>query len=171
MREQGLVPPADSGTRSPAMEQYRTVIIEQQTLERRFEQVSQRVIELQAQVTAAGSHDAEFMRLTRNVESLSEVYLDLVRRRERAATSEHLVRVNHGDVVRVLRSPARPDHAETPGLKTNLLLALVGGLVAGLALAGLAELTDRRVRGPRDLAGALGAPTLAMMNWDETEGN
>ena len=171
MREQGLTPPTDTGARSPAMEQYRSVIIEQQALERRFEQVSQRVLELQTQINAAGSHDAEFMRLTRNVESMSEVYLDLVRRRERAATSEHLVRVNHGDVVRVLRTPVRPDHAETPGLKTNLLLSLVGGLVAGLALAAMAELTDRRVRGPRDLAGALGAPTLAMMNWDAPEGN
>jgi len=139
------------------------VLIEQLALEERIARVNFRVAELQAKIAAASGHDAEYVRRLRDVESHSEIYLDLVRRRERAATSLHLVEVNHGDLVRVIQTPTIPRSPESPQPVIDLILGLVTGLVAGLGLATTAELTDRKVHSPRNLALALGAPNLLVM--------
>ena len=163
LRRQGLTPPSDGKTRSRAEDEYRLILIEQFALEERISRVDFRVNELQQKIAAASGHDAKYVLRLRDVESHSEIYLDLVRRRERAATSLHLVEVNHGDIVRVIESPTSTDIPESPQPLTDLILGLATGLIAGLGLAATAELTDRKIHSPHNLALSLGAPTLLLI--------
>jgi succinoglycan biosynthesis transport protein ExoP len=169
LREQGVTPPEAATDDNPAAVRYRALLIEQEALEKRIDQVADRVRELQVKIAAASGHDAEYVRRLRDVESLSEIYLDLVRRRERAATSLHLVMVNHGDIVRTVLEPLSPSVPVSPRPLFDLALGLVAGLVAGLGLAALAEIMDRRVWSGRALAAALGAPTLASAGVQQPE--
>jgi len=100
----------------------------------------------------------------RDVESHTEIYLDLLRRRERAATSRHLVAKNHGDLVRVLSSASLPQTPDSPRPIMELLVGIFSGLLVGMGLAVGAEMTDRRLFGSRNLEVVLGAPTLLVLD-------
>jgi succinoglycan biosynthesis transport protein ExoP len=164
LRRQGLTPPDSRREATRVEEDYRLLLIEQEALEERIRRVNARVEELQTKIASASNHDSEYVRRLRDVESHTEIYLDLVRRRARAATSRHLVETNHGDLVRVLQAASLPDEPDSPRPVQELILGLVAGLVAGLGLAVGAELTDGRLYGPRNLEAVLGAPALLVLD-------
>lgn len=164
LREKGLTPPGSKGDPSRAEEDYNLLLIEQGALQERLAQVKGRVAELQVKIASASNHDAEYVRRLRDVESHTELYLDLLRRHERAATSRHLVQTNHGDLVRILQPASLPEIPDSPGAFMEILLGLVTGILVGGGLAFGAEMTDARIYGPRNLEFALGAPTLLVLD-------
>jgi len=164
LRQQGLTPPGNKKSLTPAEESYHLLLIEQEALAERMVQVDSRVDELQQKIATASNHDAEYVRRMRDVESHTEIYLDLLRRRERAATSRHLVAKNHGDLVRVLSSASLPQTPDSPRPIMELLVGIFSGLLVGMGLAVGAEMTDRRLFGSRNLEVVLGAPTLLVLD-------
>lgn len=67
--------------------------------------------------------------------------------------------------ISVLTTALVPVNPASPKLALNTLLATVLGLMLGIGLAMLAELQDRRVRSPQDLADLIQAPVFEMMAW------
>jgi protein tyrosine kinase modulator len=160
IREAGRPLPGDHENANPAIEAYRMLLIEIGALDKRRLMMDQRVTELQLKIASAGSHDATSVRLRRDVESHTEIYLDLVRRFERAKTSHHLVSVHHTDLARIIRPASLPGQPIRPRPLFDSILGLIAGLILGCTVAILAELGDRRIHTASDLADALGAQTL-----------
>ncbi|MCP4546409.1 MAG: hypothetical protein GY835_08090 [bacterium] len=159
-REAGLTPVDAKGEPAAAAEKYRMLLVEIETMREQLRRVEERVVELQAKIAAAGGHDAEYVRRLRDVESHTEIYLDLVRRHERARTTLHMVSVHQGDLVRIVRAPKLSALPVSPRPLFAALLGLTIGLVLGIGLAVLAELGDTRITSASELTEILGAPTL-----------
>ncbi|MEO8298141.1 MAG: hypothetical protein ABI574_10090, partial [Burkholderiales bacterium] len=63
----------------------------------------------------------------------------------------------------ITQSPAKPLKPETKKLLLVRLLGPLGGLLLGLALAGLREMLDRRLQSPDDASRSLGLEVLAAL--------
>ncbi len=158
-RESGLTPGDERGEPTLAAQQYSQLLVEIETKREQLRRVNLRIEELQMKIAAASGHDAEYVRRLRDVESHTEIYLDLVRRHERAKTSLHMVTVHQGDLVRVIRAPRMPGTPVSPRPSFSITLGFLAGLLFGLGLAILAELGDTRIVSAEEFAAALGAPT------------
>jgi uncharacterized protein involved in exopolysaccharide biosynthesis len=100
--------------------------------------------------------DTQYGRLMRDKEQEEELYLFLKKKREEAQIAE----ATRSAGIRVI-DPARPAlHPQYPRKRINLLLGMMGGLLAAAMLAALLEFLDRSVRTPDDVVGATGMDVI-----------
>jgi succinoglycan biosynthesis transport protein ExoP len=67
--------------------------------------------------------------------------------------------------ISVLNPAVAPIEPSSPRIVLNVLASIFAGVVLGLGLALLAEVTNRHIRSEADLVEALDAPTLGMIDW------
>jgi polysaccharide biosynthesis transport protein len=125
-----------------------------------MEEAEAAIVRFRAQARHASEAIPTLERLAREYGEARKAYLEI---EEQWNAAEAASRIGERARVRftVLR-PASPPSA--PLFPNRVLFALVGaalGLAAGLGWAVLAELRDRSVKGPEDLAEALPFPILA----------
>jgi chain length determinant protein EpsF len=94
--------------------------------------------------------------LRRNVESAERAYDAAL---QRSVTSEVDSRVNQTSVA-VLSPAVTPDRPASPRTDLNLALSAVVGVMLGIGIVLLLEMTDRRVRSQDDLENAWDVPLL-----------
>lgn len=94
--------------------------------------------------------------LRRNVESAERAYDAAL---QRSVTSQVDSRVNQTSVT-VLSPAVAPDRPASPRMDLNLALAAVVGVMLGIGIVLLLEVTDRRVRSQDDLQNAWDVPLL-----------
>jgi uncharacterized protein involved in exopolysaccharide biosynthesis len=97
--------------------------------------------------------------LKREADTNQQLYEVLLKRLKEASLSEGL-EINR---LRVVESAVVPTRPARPQIARSLLLAVVGGLAAALALAFLIEYLDDTVRTPEQLERALGLPVFALI--------
>lgn len=97
--------------------------------------------------------------LKREVDTNRQLYDGLLQRYKEVGVAGG-VSTNNVSVVDAAQVPGRPFK---PSLSHNLLLALLFGLVAGIALAFLLEYLDDRVRGPDDVERMFGLAVLGIV--------
>lgn len=94
--------------------------------------------------------------LRRNVESAERAYDAAL---QRSVTSQVDSRVNQTSVA-VLSPAVTPDRPASPRMDLNLALSAVVGVMLGIGIVLLLEMTDRRVRSQDDLENAWDVPLL-----------
>jgi len=101
----------------------------------------------------------EYDVLERNLNSDRQIFDTLLQRAKETDVSAEL-RTNN---IRVVDPAAVPKAPYSPKKYRNLLLALVGGLGLGAALAFFLEYLDQRIKSPDDIKVHLGLPFLGMV--------
>jgi succinoglycan biosynthesis transport protein ExoP len=114
------------------------------------------------EVRANAQADAQLSMLERQRGLAQERFVELQKRLDQI---DLYLKVNPTEAESrvVTQSPSRPIKPETKKRLMVLLLGPVGGLLLGLALAGLREMLDRRLQSPEDLMRVLGIDTLAAL--------
>lgn len=132
-----------------------TAVSEQKVAELRgqIEEQKKRVFSLRA-----GKDDIDV--LVRDAEAAQRAY-DAVAQRRSQLTLESQ---SDQAAARVLSSAVVPLAPSKPNVMVNILMSVVGGLVAGAALACGLELLDRRIRSVNDLKIIEGLPVLVVLN-------
>ena len=103
--------------------------------------------------------ERDMVELTRNMEVAEEIYILISKRLEEARIFESSFNIGNR-VIDHATPPLRPD---APSIRRNLLMGLGIGLVLGIFLAFLIEVTDPRLRRPEQIARFLnGSPVLSI---------
>jgi polysaccharide chain length determinant protein (PEP-CTERM system associated) len=119
--------------------------------------------ELQGRIDAAPTRETELVALTRDYETLQQIYVNLLARKEDSKISANLEKRQIGEQFRIL-DPARvPEKPYSPDRER--LLAI--GAVAGLALAGLLvawlEYRDATLKTEEEILSCVGLPVIAVI--------
>jgi uncharacterized protein involved in exopolysaccharide biosynthesis len=133
-------------------------------LEKAKEQrLNQEVAAYQARLEAAPIRESELTELTRDYETLQDIYRALLAKREDSKIAANLERRQVGEQFKVL-DPARvPERPFSPDRQKINLAGIVVGLLAGLGLAGLLEYTDSTLKTEDDIRHVLALPVLALV--------
>lgn len=115
----------------------------------------------QARIEATPVREAELIALTRDYETLQGTYRNLLQKREESQISANLESRQIGEQFKIL-DPARiPERPASPDRPRLYLMALLGALAVGVALAAAAEYLDRTLRTEADVRAALNLLVLA----------
>ena len=107
------------------------------------------------------ARESELIALTRDYETLQNIYTSLLSKREDSAVAANLERRQIGEQFKVL-DPARvPQTPFSPNRLQLNLMGLLAGLAFGLGLAGLLEFRDTSLKTEDDVRRCLSLPVLA----------
>jgi polysaccharide chain length determinant protein (PEP-CTERM system associated) len=114
-----------------------------------------------ARVEATPTRESELIALTRDYDTLQNIYTSLLSKREDSAVAANLERRQIGEQFKVL-DPARvPQTPFSPNRMQLNLVGLIAGLAFGLAIAGLFEFRDATLKTEDDVRTCLSLPVLA----------
>lgn len=117
--------------------------------------------ELARGVTDLGEVERGLRGLEREVTVRAEIVTTLRRRQEQARVTAELAAAQAPDRIRVIDRAVEPTAPARPMKIIFLMGGIVGGIVLGIGLATLLELTDGSVRRVREAEKLLGVPVLA----------
>ena len=116
---------------------------------------------IQRELKEFAHKEYELSQLSRGIDDNREVFSMLLKQREEARIA--LAKLEHGVKIKVISPALVPTEPVRPKRVMNVALALVAGLLAGLALAFLVEFWDRTIDEPDELERLLNMPTLGSM--------
>lgn len=127
--------------------------------------IQQEIKMYQGRVALSPEVDQQYKELTRDYDSASKTYNDLLLKKSQAEIQTAMERDQQGEQMRVIRPADLPD---SPSFPNRLLFAgggLGGGLFIGFALAMWLEFRDRVVRTEEDIVALLDLPVLTQLPW------
>src|SRR5262245_5816130 len=117
----------------------------------------------QTRIQAAPTRESELAELTRDYETLQQIYRGLLEKNEAAKIAANLERRQIGEQFKVLEPAHLPERPFSPNrLRLNLMGAALG-FAFGLALTALLEYFDTSMRSEGDVMVALTLPVLALV--------
>jgi polysaccharide chain length determinant protein (PEP-CTERM system associated) len=122
----------------------------------------------QARVEAAPMVEQQLTSVNRDYELEKAQYSELTRKLREATMAESVEHNRRGEQFTVLYPAAYPTEPVKPVPVRVMLLAIVGGIVAGAALTFLREYLDRSVHDVRDLRDELDLPVLGEVTQIQT---
>lgn len=123
----------------------------------------QKIVEYQARVEAVPTRESELTELTRDYGTLQESYRALAAKREDSQLAANLERRQAGEQFKVLDGARVPEKPVSPNRPAIAGSAAVFGLVLGLVLGGVREISDRSLRTEEDVLQGLSLPVLALV--------
>jgi polysaccharide chain length determinant protein (PEP-CTERM system associated) len=124
-------------------------------------QLKKLVADLEAEIVGFGHQEQRLAELERDLRVKRRLYEDLLERREKAEVTGSLGRFEQADRVKSIDNPFTP----TAPVNPSVVLFVIGGLFAGLALGGglavLLELLDTSIRRRKTLETLTGVPVLS----------
>lgn len=149
----------------PAIQQLRAKIKQDDfaivDLTKRQTQIQEQIRGVQGRLQATPVVEQQLKELSRNYQTASDIYNDLLKNREKAVEATDLEHQQEGENFRVVDSPSLPS---TPSFPKKIVF-LGGGLGAGLALSlgilYLLALNDKALYSERDVEVCLKLPVLA----------
>ena len=132
--------------------------------EKNASRLQSEIASYQAKIQAAPIRESELVELTRDYNTLQQIYATLLAKQEDSRLAANLERRQIGEQFRVLDSasfPERPDN-QTKRL-TTIFSAALGGLALGVLFVGLRELRDSSYRIEQEVQLALNLPVLALI--------
>ena len=125
--------------------------------------IQDQIHNLQGRIQSTPVVEQQFKELTRNYQTASEIYNELLKKRENSAMATTLEHQQESETFKVLDPPSLPVKPSYP----NIIMFVGGGAGAGLALAlailYLLALTDKAMYSERDIELSLKLPVLAMV--------
>jgi len=126
-------------------------------------QIQEQIRQLQGRVQSSPMVEQQLKELTRNYQTASEIYNDLLKRQQNSSMVGELEGKQQSETFRVLDPPSLPLSPSSP----KKILFLGGGGTAGLALGlgilYLVALTDKAMYSERDVEVCLKLPVLTMI--------
>jgi hypothetical protein len=123
--------------------------------------IHREIASYQVRVEATPTRESGLIALTRDYETLQNIYTSLLSKKEDSAVAANLERRQIGEQFKVL-DPARvPQTPFSPNRLQLNLMGLLAGLGCGLALAGLLEFRDATLKTEDDVRRCLALPALA----------
>jgi protein tyrosine kinase modulator len=148
----------------------RDMIAERDAIPRRIAQKEAQETQLrevltgyQKKIAAVPSRETELVELTRDYETLRQVYTTLLSKSENARASANLERREIGERFQVLEAARLPERPTSPNRQQIHSMGALGGLAVGIGLVLLLEYRDRSLRTEADVRGALALPVLAVV--------
>jgi polysaccharide chain length determinant protein (PEP-CTERM system associated) len=117
----------------------------------------------QARIAAVPARETELVELTRDYETLRQVYTSLLTKNENARASANLERRQIGEQFKMLEPARLPERPISPNRLQMNGMGTLGGLAVGLGLVLLLEYRDRSLRSESDVVGAFALPVLALV--------
>lgn len=131
-------------------------------------QIDKELAVLKASIDETPGNAIELDALQRDYDNLQTQYDAAVARLGAAQTGDRIEALSKGQRITVIEQAVVPDKPKSPNRTRIALLGGIGGLVAGLGLVVLLELTNRTVHRPADLAARLGIQAFASIPYIET---
>ena len=132
-------------------------------LTKRQSQIQEQIRGLQGRIQASPMVEQQFKELTRNYQAASEMYNELLKKRENSAMATTLEHQQESETFKVLDPPSLPVNPSFP----KKIVFVGGGAGAGLALAlatlYLLALSDKAMYSERDIELSLKMPVLALV--------
>ena len=119
------------------------------------EQLRSQILNYQSRVEALPTRESELASLTRDYDTLQNVYRTLLAKREDSKISENLEQQKVGSQYRIVDPPHRPQTPLGPTRRVIALGGTVAGLALGIALAVLLQLFDKSLAVAADVHAAL----------------
>ena len=148
----------------------RDMTAERDTLRRRIldkekeeKQLRDSLTTYQARIATVPTRETELVELTRDYETLRQVYTNLLAKSENARVAANLERRQIGEQFKLLDPARLPERPISPNRTQIDLLGALGGLAVGLGLVLLLEYRDSSFRTEADVFGAFRLPVLAMV--------
>jgi uncharacterized protein involved in exopolysaccharide biosynthesis len=117
----------------------------------------------QARVDAAPMRESELVALSRDYETLQQVYRGLLAKREDSRMAANLERRQVGEQFKVLDPPQLPRKPSAPDRLRMALFGAFFGLCLGVGLSTLLEYHDSKLRSDEDVLTSLSLPVVAMI--------
>jgi polysaccharide chain length determinant protein (PEP-CTERM system associated) len=117
----------------------------------------------QARIATVPTRETELVELTRDYETLRQVYTNLLAKSENARVAANLERRQIGEQFKLIDPARLPERPISPNRAQIDLLGALGGLTIGLGLVVLVEYRDRSLRSEADVIGAFRLPVLALV--------
>jgi hypothetical protein len=114
-------------------------------------------------VDAAPDREAEWIRLTRDYNTLQGVYTALLSKREESRIAANIDRQAVGEQLQVVERPRRPSAPISPNRRAVVMIGVGLGLGVGLALLVVSELRDRTIRAEEEVLAALNLPVVGLV--------
>lgn len=126
------------------------------------------VAEYQRRIEAAPGIESEWTALTRDYDTQQAAYRSLLTKSEAARVAVDLENRQIGENFRVLDPAGVPGRPVSPNRPRISASGIVGGLLLGIAIAGLLEFRDASYRSEADVSTVLRLPVLAAVPYIET---
>ena len=117
----------------------------------------------QNRVEAAPTRESELVALTRDYDTLQQVYRSLLAKREDSRVAANLERRQVGEQFKVLDPAQLPQAPIAPDRPRMVLFGAFFGLCIGIGLTTLLEYSDSKLRTDDDVVTALSLPVVAMI--------
>ena len=117
----------------------------------------------QGRVESVPEREAEWVRLTRDYNTLQGVYAGLLAKREESRIAANLERQQVGEQFRIVEQPVVPSRPASPNRPSIVLGGLAIGFAIGMALLVVRELRDRGFRAEEEIAVALKLPVIGLV--------
>jgi uncharacterized protein involved in exopolysaccharide biosynthesis len=139
--------------------------------EEQEQQLRESIATYQSRVQAIPMRETELVELTRDYDTIRQLYQGLLGKYEASKISANLERRQQSEQFRVLEAASLPEKPFSPNRLRLNLMGAVFGLALGLALAALLEYLDTSMRTENDVIVALALPVLALVPYvvDENE--
>lgn len=131
--------------------------------EQRRQKFAEQIARYDARIAAVPARESELASLTRDYETLQQVYADLLSKREQSKVAANLERRQIGEHFSVVDPARLPERPFSPNRPLLLLAGLAAGLALGLGLAGWFEFRDTSLRSETDVSATLQVPLLAVV--------
>jgi polysaccharide chain length determinant protein (PEP-CTERM system associated) len=132
-------------------------------LTKRQNQVQEQIRALQARIQASPMVEQQFKELTRNYQAASEMYNELLKKRENSAMATTLEHQQESETFKVLDPPSLPLNPSYPKKMTFVGGGAGAGLALALATLYLLALSDKAMYSERDIELSLKLPVLALV--------
>lgn len=114
-------------------------------------------------VDAAPEREAEWMRLTRDYNTIQGVYNNLLAKREESRIAANVDRQAVGEQLQVVERPRLPSAPVSPNRRAIVMIGVGLGLGLGLLLLVTRELRDRTIRAEEEVLAALNLPVVGLV--------
>jgi polysaccharide chain length determinant protein (PEP-CTERM system associated) len=115
----------------------------------------------QQRIEAAPKRQSELTELTRDYETFQASYKNLLAKKEDSNVSANLERRQIGEQFKILDPARLPERPSSPNRTRLNSLGVVGGMCLGVALAGLIEYLDKRLKSEADVKAVFNLAVLA----------
>jgi uncharacterized protein involved in exopolysaccharide biosynthesis len=134
-------------------------IAEREALERRLRDAN---TTYQGRIEAVPGRESDWVALTRDYQTIQQAYTSLLAKKEEATLAANLERQSIGEQARIASAPVDPSRPISPNRPGVVLIGLLLGLGIGVAVVGVLEVTDSKIRSEQEVLTALRLPVLAL---------
>jgi polysaccharide chain length determinant protein (PEP-CTERM system associated) len=125
------------------------------------QQVRASIASYQAKVDAAPKRESELVELSRDYNTIQQIYTDLLSKREASKLSANVERQQIGEQFKILDAARVPERPFSPNRRKLLMMGATLGLGIGMVLLGLLEYRDSTFKTEDDVRFVLQMPVLA----------